>query len=403
VTKKVRKNGNGRKKRAIPAFQRIKAPFEKWLSLPNHDVVDVVAATVLANRLPGEPLWLALVGPSSSGKTEVVRSCQTLLRTHRVDHFTTATFASGFKPSGSKPRNFENYGLLEDMMDGEPHIVVIEDFSVVLSKRWDVRNEIMGQFRKLYDGAWKAPFGNGVNIDWKGKCGMIVCSTGKFDREMGAQSVFGDRFLVCRNKPGDAETVAERAGSNSRLTQKMREEMIRGMKLLDSIELPKEEVELSLDVHQYVAKLSAFTSRARTHVPRDGKTHEILAVPEIEGTGRISAQLHQLLRGIVLFRELSFITESEVEIVERVAFGTVPSLRLKILETIPLKKPMDFGDLMELTKIPRSVLRRTLQDMRMLEVLDWKERRGASRYGEYFVLEQWVPFVKRIQNVGAQL
>jgi DNA-binding HxlR family transcriptional regulator len=399
---KKKKNGNAKRPK-IPIIRRLKVPFEKWLSLPNHDVVDVVAATVLANRLPGEPLWLALVGPSSSGKTEVVRSCQTLVRTHRVDHFTTATFASGFRPSGTKARNLENHGLLNDMMDGEPHIVVIEDFSVVLGKRWDVRNEIMNQFRKLYDGAWKAPFGNGVNIDWKGKCGMIVCSTGQFDREMGAQSVFGDRFLVCRNQPGNPVTVAEKAGSNSELSGKMREEMIRGMKLLDKVEIPKASLKIAADVHSFVAKLTAFTARARTHVPREGKTHEIIAVPEIEGTGRISAQLHQLLRGLMVLRELKYITSSEIEIIERVAFGTIPSLRLTVLEEMDVKEENDFNDLMDETGIPRSVLRRTLEDLNMLEIVQWTALKTASRRGTYSVREQWRSFVYRIQNVGGQL
>ena len=60
------------KRQTKPIHLQVKEPFERWLSLPSYDVVEVVASTVLANRLPGEPLWLALVGPSSSGKTEVV-------------------------------------------------------------------------------------------------------------------------------------------------------------------------------------------------------------------------------------------------------------------------------------------------------------------------------------------
>ena len=87
-----------------PLWSQIKEPFEKWLSLPNYDVVEVVAATVIANRLPGEPLWLAVVGPSSSGKTEIVRALEGVSRVHQKDNFTAATLASGYMEEGGRDR-----------------------------------------------------------------------------------------------------------------------------------------------------------------------------------------------------------------------------------------------------------------------------------------------------------
>lgn len=358
-----------------PIWTEILDTFEKWLVLPNYDIVEVVAATVLANRLRGEPLWLALVGPSSSGKTEVVRALETLQRIHPVDGFTTSTLASGYKPGkskrGEKNGSLGEYGLLAKMFDGEPHIITIGDFSTILSKRYEFRNEIMNQLRRLYDGAWDVSYGNGVTVQWRGKVGVIVCSTGAYDREMGAQSVFGDRFLVCRNVPGDPVIVAEKAGENAKSTERMRQELRVAMRLIDKIDLPLDPVKLSIDARTLVSKLCAFVARARTQVPREGYKHEIVAVPEIEGTGRMSAQLHQLLRGLLVWRGRDEITNEEIELVERVAFGTIPTLRLEIMRHIKPDGTLS-SELLAKTGVPRSVLFRTLEDLCLLELL-WQD------------------------------
>lgn len=386
-----------------PIWRQITGAFEKWLSLPNYDVIEVVGATVMANRLPGEPLWLALVGPSSSGKTEIVRALETTKGIEQIDSFTTSTLASGYKPGkskkGEKNGSVGEYGLLSKHMNGAPFIITINDFSMILSKRHEFRNEIMNQFRRLYDGAYDASFGNGVSLQWRGKCGVITCSTGSYDREMGAQSVFGDRFLVCRNTPGDPTQVAERAGRNSKDTEKMRLELREAFRKLDRIKLPKEEINLALDVRTLVSRLCTFIATCRTQVPRDSYRHEIQAKPELEGTGRMSAQLHQLLRGLLVFKKTAHITHDEIGVIERVAFGTIPSLRYEILNEIDPKEGSTAQELQEFTGIPRSVLHRTLEDMRLLELISWESTtKPISRKGAHFVAEKWLPFVYHLQN-----
>ena len=229
-----------------------------------------------------------------------------------MDKITPATFVSGYRPTkGTKKEREKQCGLLAKMSDGKPHILVIEDFSQVFGKRKDTRGEVLADFRKLFDGEFVAAYGNEVHFAWKGKIGVIACSTGVYDREMGTQSKFGDRFLVVRSTTGDAIHSAERAGRNSSDTQKMRRELKEAFSRIDSLDLPKESPELSLDARTLISKLTAFVARARTPVPRDELKRETEALPEIEGTGRMSAQLHQLLRGLVVYREKKEVTEEE--------------------------------------------------------------------------------------------
>ncbi len=374
----------------------VRDAFEKWLSFTDYDIVDIVAATIVANRLEGEPMWLAIVGPSASGKTEIVRALEGLDRVHPLDRITPATFVSGFRLAGKPKKKPQQYGLLAKMSDGKPHIIVIEDFSLIFGKRRDTRGEVMADLRKLFDGRYVAPFGNDVYFEWRGKVGMIACSTGVYDREMGAQSKFGDRFLVVRSTTGNAEGVAERATRNAPNTKKMRDELAKAFQTLDELTLPKQSIELTLDVRTVIAKLSSFVARARTVVPRDTYRREVEAIPEVEGTGRMGSQLSQLLRGLTVYRERKEVTEEEIETVQKVAFGTIPSIRLKVMQQIETATPAS-----SIEGVPQSVLQRTLEDLTMLELIEWKRTPGnPNNRGYYRPRDDWKAFFWHIRQKG---
>ena len=52
-------------------------------------------------------------------------------------------------------------------------ILIFKDWTSLLSINKDARAEIMGQFREVYDGEMKKPFGNGKIAQWKGKIGFV--------------------------------------------------------------------------------------------------------------------------------------------------------------------------------------------------------------------------------------
>ena len=54
------------------ALTQVLKTFEKWLYLPDDSMLKVLLGAVAANLMPGDPLWLLLVGPTGSGKTELL-------------------------------------------------------------------------------------------------------------------------------------------------------------------------------------------------------------------------------------------------------------------------------------------------------------------------------------------
>lgn len=375
--------------------EKIRKAFAKWLSLPNFDTVDVVAATLLANRLPGKAIWLAVVGPPATGKTEIVQALETCLNVHMEDGISPATFVSGFRISKTST---ERFGLLEKMQDGKPHLVVVKDFSTMLQKRPEQRGEILAQLRCFYDGKFQQVFGNGVTVTWEGKMGMIVCSTGQYDKELKSLATFGDRFLVFRPTEGNREEVAERASRNAGKTKGLEGELQEAFRLLDKIKVKPPVV--NLETRRMIAELADFVTRARSGVPRHPYTREIEDVPELEGTARVAVQLTQLARGLMVYFERSELTEGDLDLLESITFSSISPIRVKVLVSMDLRGPNSGMNIARLLDMPQSLVRRSMEDLKMLDLIEYSDRGGRSTgdKGGWEVKKKWKPHVFRMRK-----
>src|SRR5262249_8580149 len=69
--------------------------FKRWLLLPDMSPVLAVLGAVAANLLPGDPVWLGLVAPPSSAKTEILNSLTSLPNIVQAATLTPAGLLSG--------------------------------------------------------------------------------------------------------------------------------------------------------------------------------------------------------------------------------------------------------------------------------------------------------------------
>jgi len=60
------------------SLEHVLATFEKWLELEETDYIEAILATVVSNEIPGDPVWLFVIGPPGASKTEVLRSFKEL-------------------------------------------------------------------------------------------------------------------------------------------------------------------------------------------------------------------------------------------------------------------------------------------------------------------------------------
>jgi bifunctional DNA primase/polymerase-like protein len=105
------------------------AIFDRWLLLPDPTPIYAMVGAVAANLLPGDPVWLGLIGPPSSAKTELLNSISGLPNVVQAATLTVAGLLSG-TPKKQHTGGAKG-GLLRQI--GDFGIIALKDFGSVLS------------------------------------------------------------------------------------------------------------------------------------------------------------------------------------------------------------------------------------------------------------------------------
>jgi hypothetical protein len=281
------------------------AAFQKWLYLkdiPEHeqkstDIYDVVFGTVLANRIPGSPVWLYIVAPPGGLKTEPLLALNGGHGIEIVESVTAPALISGI-----------NFGHGEDpslipRLNGK--IMIIKDLTVMFGQPENERNEIWSILRGAFDGICGRTFGNGIQRRIASTFGIIAAVTPVIEQHIEELAAVGERFLSWRN--WIPENITERkehirrAIANTLSERAMKEELNTISKRVLSSrypipELPGEEVnERVISIAQWIALMRGF-------VPRDKYHKYITYRPFTEVATRLSRELLKLMMGISMFR-----------------------------------------------------------------------------------------------------
>src|SRR5262249_20181172 len=168
------------KQSQIPSsIEKTLAVYEQWLILPNRTPVYAMLGAAAANYLEGDPVWLGLIGPPSSAKTELLVSTRALPEVALSATITEAGLLSG-TPTKQAAKGAKG-GLLRQV--GDLGILVLKDLGSVLSMQRDARAELLAAMREIYDGHWSRDIGTGggIKLVWDGKLGMLFACTGVID------------------------------------------------------------------------------------------------------------------------------------------------------------------------------------------------------------------------------
>jgi hypothetical protein len=342
--------------------------FGRWLAFPEDDVdrprydlVDIALAVVIANRMEADPLWLFLVAPPSSGKTEVIRSLSDVPDIYPLSTLTPQTFASGFERKGVETS-------LLPRINGKT--LVLKDFTTILTMYHDARAEILAQLREIYDGQFSKEWGNGKTLNWHGKVGLLAGVTGVIDREYSLNAVLGERFLFYRVKGAPARTLARRAMQQSAqwesdLRKGLREIVAAYLDDLVPLAPPMPDA-----IGEAIAALAEFTARARSPVFFDRRTGEIDLIPEPEAPGRLAKQLSLLARALAVVRQESEVSLATYATVMTTANDTLPAPRRVVLEAVRASEtPATTTAVGEATDYPTSSARRYLQELAAVKLV----------------------------------
>jgi predicted transcriptional regulator len=347
-------------------FDDLFLTFSKYLVMDELEpLLKVTIATVLnGEKGDGEPLWIWIIAPPSSGKTAVVTTfdgskCQACF----VSSFTRHTLASGW-------RDFSETSLLQKL--GERGTIIVKDASGFLKARAELRAEIFSQLAEVYDGRYDKLFGNGKEVHWSGRMNFIMCSTEIVELSQTMLSEIGARFLMLRVGGGPRDQQAELAAkySDVNIFQDLKRAMNDFLdERLQNIASAVPQITIPQSIRTKVAKLAELVSWCRAPVLRDPVNRTILDPLQPEGPARLTKQLLALLRFLPVVAARNDAIESDYIICHRVATDSIPKNRLKILDLLYQLGPLPISVISANCNMPEVTCRRAAEELRYQQLV----------------------------------
>ncbi|HEY4694459.1 MAG TPA: bifunctional DNA primase/polymerase [Candidatus Nanoarchaeia archaeon] len=360
-------------------FEQLEETIHKWLLIKDPGIIKVLVASVIANKLPSDPVWLFIVTASGGTKTELIRGLAKVPDIYSISDLTPQSFLSGEKSN-------KNASLLLRLP--REVILTLKDFTTVLTMHRDKRHAILSQLREIYDGQFKKEFGTGETKEWEGKLGFIAGVTPVIDTHYSIYQTLGERFIQYRPRQSDPIEIALKAMGNSGKETPMREEIQNAFAdFIAGVAIPEEDIAIPEELTKRMAYLAAFCVRARSGVIREGYSHrEIELIPDSELPTRLAKQLITLACALYLIT--GEFTEEDYELVYKVGMDSLPQNRKAVIDL--LYKTNEFLETTEIaTKIgyPTNTTRRVLEDLHGLKLI-LRESKGKGFADRWAMLDK---------------
>ena len=349
--------------------EQVYEKYAKWLKLKNTEVLDVFFGSIIANRLPGDPIWLLLVGPSGCGKTEVIMSVKDSLDIYSIDTLTKNTLVSGAMGiGGSDP------SLIPQL---DKKVLAIKDFTTILDMQATDRDEIFAQLRSAYDGEYNKPFGVGILRSYTSRFGIIGGVTRAIELYTEGHTALGERFLrypfpVTNTSKGRFE-VLHKALLN--ITSNQKDQMHKELREAGTeiLSFNYEKIpEISPTFADKLVALADWTSIMRGTVTRDKYTKEITHKAFIELGTRLVTQFGKLSFGIGMFKGVDVLDDDIYESVKEVAKGSIPTKNEEMIRRMYFMQPrreLSIDNLSEMIGLPQITIQRIAENLFTLGAL----------------------------------
>ena len=365
-----------------PAEQRKLAEvhkiFQKWLG-QDYDLatLDAVLAVAAAERLPGDPPWLLIISGSGNAKTETVQATSGL-GAQVVSTITSDAALLSASPRKQRSKDATG-GLLRQI--GDRGILVIKDFTSILSASREMRGTILAALREVHDGQWVRNVGTdgGLSLVWKGRVIVIGACTTAWDQAHSVIATMGDRFVLVRSDSSIGRVSSGlRAMKNTGSETVMRQEMADAVAGLVCSVDANNVYQLTKEDEAAILNAADLVTRARTGVELDYRGDVIDAhAPEMPT--RFAKQLTQIMRGGVA---IGMSPIDALWLAIRCARDSMPQLRLAVLRDVAANANCRVIDVRRRLQKPRATVDRALQALHTLGLLvceeEQEERAGKT-------------------------
>ncbi len=318
-------------------FEEVVVVVEKFIPNSTTALKLVLAVGLSAHTSIAVMLWLVIVSPPSSGKSDLVRLIKHAPSTYSLDTFTQNSFISGERVRG----NEKVYDLLNEL---DKKVLIIKDWTPLFSMDEKATRKIIGDLVGIYDKEFSKFSGSRGLISTKSifsHLGAITPAT--LSKHTQYLNTVGPRFLFYTLP--DISSTEEEAGFVSIFSGRDREALEHTAQLHASSYLhqltQKKDIDVDIPSHvrQYIEIAAKFLSRCRgitipnSVVYRDNSGYERkdweYGDAQIEQPWRATLQLIELAKNLAIVSGKSIVGRDELSIVRGVVLSSMPFDRAK--------------------------------------------------------------------------
>uniref|UniRef100_A0A6M3LCQ4 Uncharacterized protein n=1 Tax=viral metagenome TaxID=1070528 RepID=A0A6M3LCQ4_9ZZZZ len=378
-------------------LDELKTEVGSLIYLDDPLVVDVVCTAYVANELPGDNLWILIVGAPSAGKSECIDGLIECENTYKISNLTPQTFLSGWQSK----KNKKNSLLLR--LQGE--LLIAKDFGSIMTMRSDKQQEILGQLREIYDGRLTKDVGSSdEQIVWVGSLGFLGGATPEVFRHHSVMGRLGERFCYYWLKNVDGRQIAQKALSMKGREDVLRKEVRKSFKtFLKQLKDPQWTDAPTLnEFDDKLVSMAQYTCACRTAVARDYRTSQIIDHAEWEGTGRLVKQLSKFTTALTIVRGKSEVTIDELKLGLQVGIDSIPRPRLDVLRA--MYKPdkqlvIGVSDLADIVSMSPSRTQYILEDLQALKLTRPFREGGKTRASGWTLTDMYLELYENVKEV----
>jgi hypothetical protein len=353
-------------------IHRLASALQSLLYFPDPSPLYAVVGSLVANTMRGYPVWLMLIGPPESGKTELLRPLMSLPGCKECGDLSgKAALLSGTR---AKDRASDATGGLLKAMDHDEQgnyrgaLVMLDFARTVLAADPASARATLGAIGMLHDRHYQRELGTdgGKTISFTGRVAFLAACTDVIDHpdHQQANAEMGERCLFCRYPASDGYHEIDSALDNPDGIGKS--EAIRDLFVAFGEEVDISWDELTpprpLEEHEktLISALAQFTARGRSGVIRDRyNKNEVAGLSRSALGPRLANTLAQLLRGL----ERVGCTNGEIQkVLAQCAMDSLPAVRALVLDTLR-DGSKQLVDVAARLRLSSSATKRTLEDL----------------------------------------
>lgn len=362
-------------------YAKVIEVYKKWVYMKDNYAIDLALAAAITRKSNLVPLWIIMIAPSGSGKSEILKPLEDKKQpstTEVMSKITPNTFLSGV----SKKK--ENYTDFAETLQNNPKLFLTYDFAQFVKMDSHDKAQVWAQMRDIYDGFIERKAGLGVSkkvtdlrINW------LICSTPVIDSELLVHQELGTRELIYRFDKDDVnkEELMERVWCNSDKLDELRKELaffVRGF--IDKKESEGlKEIQINAEVKAELMLMAKTVSILRAATESDNYTGELTNFVYEEMPTRILLQLKSIFIGLKNLDE-QYTDEQALKAIQRVVLSSIHPIRLRIIIELLNHNKISTTELQKRINIGYKTIKTQLDTASQLNLVQYEQEDEETDY-----------------------